>query len=230
MNTLRILATSALLSCLIYSCSSSRNSSTEGKRKRTKITTLNPTIKNPSRSVINASGDGLSPGINPTNSAGSKINATNVASSAIERANSLAKGNEQNLETLTDAELINRISTAQKMEISLSNGARRTTKNDKVKDYADMVSADHMEIQQQLKKLTSQKNIVLDKEIFLAGTPKTDLDFIKMMAESNRNLINIYTVASNSNDPDLREFTLKQLPVLKKHMDAALKTRAALAE
>ncbi len=227
MNTLRIIATSAMLSCLIYSCSTSRNSTAEGKRKRTKITTINPGIKNPSRSVINASGDGLSPGINPINTPGSKVNATNAASIAIERANALAR-KQQSLEMLTDAELINRIATAQQMEISTSNSINRTTKNDKIKDYANMVATDHMELQKELKKLASGKNIGLDKEVFLPGSPKTDLDFIKLMTESNRDLITLYTIVGNSNDPDLREFALKQLPLLKKHMDTALKTRGEL--
>lgn len=230
MNKLYIIATSALLVCLFYSCSTSRNSSAEGKRKRTKITTINPYIKNPSRSMINASGDGLSPGINVPSGGGSKINATNVASSAIGRANALAKGKQYNSETLTDAELINRIATAQQMEINMSHNTHRKTTNDKIKDYANMISADHTEIQKELKKLSSQKNIILEKEIYLDGTPKTDLDFIKMMAESNRNLITLYTVSSNSNDPELKEFALKQLPTLKKHMDAALKTRGELVE
>ncbi|WP_316751101.1 DUF4142 domain-containing protein [Pedobacter gandavensis] len=228
MNTLRLIATSALLSCLLYSCSTSRNSTAEGKRKRTKITTVYPGIKNPSRSVINATGDGLTPGIHPTNGAGSMVNATNAASNAIGRANELAKGKQLSLETLTDAELINRISTAQQMEISTSNSMHRTTKNDKIRDYTNMVSTDHMEIQKELKKLASEKNIKIDKEVFLAGSPKTDLDFIKMMIESNRNLITLYTIVSNSDEPGLRAFALKQLPILKKHMDTALKTRGEL--
>lgn len=216
MNTLRIIATSALLSCLIYSCSTS------------KITTIYPEIKNPSRSVINATGDGLTPGINPTHGAGSLSNAKSAASSAIGRANGLAKGKEQNLETLTDAQLINRIATTQQMEISSSNNMDRITTNDKIRNYANMVSSDHTAIQKELKNLASEKNMILDKDVFLAGTPKTDLDFIKMMLESNRNLITIYTVLSNSKDPELREFALKQLPILKKHKDAALRTRGEL--
>ncbi|MCX2450159.1 DUF4142 domain-containing protein [Pedobacter sp. PLR] len=221
MNTLRIITTSILLSCLIYSCSTSRNSSAEGKRKRSKITTINPGIKNPGRSVINASGDGLTPGISEPRGAGSMINATNIASNAIGRANTLAKGKQQNLETLTDAELLNRMATAQLMEISVSNRAGRTATKDNIKNYAGMISSNHTEILKELKKLTSQKNIVLEKEVLLRGTPKTDLDFVKMMVESNRNIINIYTIGSNSTDPELKAFTLKQLPILKKHLAVA---------
>lgn len=221
MNTFRITATSILLSCLIYSCSTSRNSSAEEKRKRTKITTINPGIKNPSRSVINASGDGLTPGINPSRPAGSRGNASNIASNAIGRANMLAKEKSQDLEALSDAELINRMAVAQQLEVNVSNKVARVSSKDKIKDYTSMVSSDHSDILKDLKKLATRQNIMLEKEIILGGTPKTDLDFVKIMIESNRKLITLYTVGSNSNNAELRDFTKKQLPILKKHLEAA---------
>lgn len=221
MNTFRITAASLLLSCLIYSCSTSRNLSPGGKSKRSKITTVNPTINNPTRSVINASGDGLTPGIQQPRAAGSKVNANNIASNAIERANSNAKVKQLLLESLTDAELINRIAAAQQMEISASNRVALTSANDKIQNYARIVSTDHSEIQKELKKLSTQKNIKLEQGVLLGGTPKTASDFIKMMVESNRNLIALYTRGSSSNDPELKQFMLKQLPILKKHLEAA---------
>jgi len=222
MNTLRITAISILSSCLIYSCSTSRNLSAEGKRKGSKITTVNPTINNPTRSIINASGDGLTPGISQTRAAGSKVAANNIASDAIGRANMIAKGKQLSLEALTDAELISRIIAAQQMEISASNRAVRTVSKDKIKDYANLISADLTAIQKDLKKLSSQKNIVLEKDVLWGGTPKTDLGFVTMMLESNRNLISLYNRGSNADDPELKEFALKQLPILKKHLEVAL--------
>ncbi|RQO69800.1 hypothetical protein DBR43_17225 [Pedobacter sp. KBW06] len=221
MNTLRIIATSALLSCLIYSCSSSRNTSGEEKKKRTKITTLNPGLKNPSNSVINASGDGLSQGISQSRGAGSKENATNIAFNAIERANAIAKAKLQNLESMSDKDLISTIATIQQVEITVSNNTRQVTANDKIKEYALLVFNDHTEIKKELDKLSTQKNVALAPQASLKGAPKTDLAFVKMMIESNRNLIELVTAASNAKDADLRAFSLKQLPVLKKHLEAA---------
>lgn len=221
MKTLRIITATTLLSCLIYSCSTSKNTSTEGKRKRSKITTITPGLKNPTKSVINASGDGLTPGIGLPATPGSKENATNIASNAIGRANNLVKGKSQNLEMLTDEELINRMATAQQMEITASNRVSRTTSKDKIKSYASMVSANHTEIQKELKKLSSQKNMVLENQVLLGGNPKTDRDFVKMMLESNQNLVALYTIGSNSKDPELKLFTLKQLPLLRKHLEIA---------
>lgn len=222
MNSLRLIATSALLSCLIYSCSTSKNSSPEGKKKRTKITTINPGIKNPSGSVINAAGDGLSQGINQPRGAGSKENATNIASDAIERANAIAKGKLQKLETLTDTELINRMTAAEQTEISVSNHVLQTTSNTKIKDYAKLIIANHTEIKKELTSLSSEKKIVMDAETSWNSSPKTDLEFVKTMIESNRNLITLYTAgSSNAKDADLRAFALKQLPLLKKHLETA---------
>ncbi|MBB6498757.1 DUF4142 domain-containing protein [Pedobacter cryoconitis] len=222
MNTLRLIAASALLSCLIYSCSTSRNSSPEKKKKRNKITTLTPGIENPSQSVINASGDGLSTGINQPRGNGSRQNATNIASDAIERANGLIKDKQQILETPTDTELINRMITAQLMEISVSSNVRRTTTNAKITDYANLIIGNHKEIYKELTNLSSQKNIVIDAEIPGKSANKTDLDFVKTMIESNRNLITLYTFASNNaKTPELRTFALKQLPLLKTHLEAA---------
>ena len=222
MNTLRLIAASALLSCLMFSCSTSRNSSAEKKKKHNKITTLNPGIENPSQSVINASGDGLSTGISQPRGAGSRQNATNIASDAIERANALARDNQQILETPTDTELINRMITAQLMEISVSSNVRRTTSNTKIADYANLIIDNHKEINKELTNLSTQKNIVIDAEVSLKSANKTDLDFVKTMIESNRNLITLYTVAgSNAKTPELRTFALKQLPILKTHLEAA---------
>ena len=221
MNTPRILITSALLSCLIYSCSTSRNSSGEEKKKRTKITTINPGLKNPSRSVINATGDGLSQGISQTRGAGSNENATNIAFSAIEKANAIAKAKMQNLESMTDKELISTIAAIQQVEITVSNNTRQTTANDKIKEYALMIFNDHTEIKKELDKLSTQKNVALAPQASLKGAPKTDLAFVKMMIESNRNIIELNTAIGNSKDADLRAFSAKQLPVLKKHLEAA---------
>lgn len=221
MNKLHTIAISALLSCLFYSCATSRSSSTEEKKKRTKITTIKPGIKNPTGSVINASGDGLSQGINQPKGAGSRENATHIASNAIERANELAKSKQQKLDGLTSTELINGMMAAQQTEISVSSNTRKTTANDKIRDYASMIVSSHATLTDELKNLSTQKNIALREEVSLKKASKTDLEFVKMMIESNRNLISLYTAMSHSEDPELKAFALKQLPALKKHLEAA---------
>ncbi|ACU04629.1 MULTISPECIES: DUF4142 domain-containing protein [Pedobacter] len=221
MKSLRIFAILLILACLVYSCSSSRSSSAEEGKKRRKITGVTPGIKNPSRGVINASGDGLTPGIGQSNGAGSEENATSIANNAIAKANAMVRVNQQKLAAMSDEELVNKMLTDQQIEVKRSENAVRTTANTRIKDYAAMVLTDHAEIQHDLKKLSGSKNMALVTLKSLNVSSRTDLEFVEQMIESNQNMIALYTAAGKSKDPAIRAFALKQLPVLRKHLEAA---------
>lgn len=221
MKSLRVSVILALLSCLIYSCSSSRNTSGAEGKKRKKITGVTPGIKNPSRGVINASGDGLTPGIGKSNGAGSEENAASIANNAIARANTLVKINQQQLAALTDEELLDKMAGMQQTEVKLCTAAQRKTANAKIAAYAAMVVSDHAEIKNDLKKLAAGKRMVLSAPAagdILAGT---DLQFVQKMIESNQGMIALYTAASSAKDQEIKDFALKQLPLLRKHLEAA---------
>lgn len=220
MKSLRILIISGILSSLICSCSRSITSSKDQNKKRTKITGVTPTVQNPNRSVINASGDGLTPGIGQQRSAGSEENATNIALNSIARANAAIKNNQQQLESLTDEQLIDRLSTAVQMEIRLST-AQLSSSNSKIKSYATTVLNDHKQIQKELVKLSTLSNTPFVTPTPVKASKKTDLEFVQLMMESNRNMIGLYTAASKSKDTQIRAFAAKQLPVLKDHLESA---------
>ncbi|WP_316811634.1 DUF4142 domain-containing protein [Pedobacter heparinus] len=220
MKSIRIFAILALLSCLIYSCLSSRNTSGEEGKKRKKITGVTPGIKNPSRGVINASGDGLTPGIGQSNGAGSEENAASIANNAIARANALVKINPQQLAALTDEELLNRMVLSQQTEVQLSGGAQRRTANVKIAAYATMILNDHTQLKSELKKLAAG-NIGLETSTTSEGLSGTDLQFVQKMIASNQGMIALYTAAGKAKDQAIREFALKNLPVLRKHLEAA---------
>jgi|GEM_PF-4625606 len=220
MKSLRTFIILSLLSGLIYSCSRSINSSRGQNKKRSKITGVTPTVQNPNRSVINASGDGLTPGIGQQRSAGSEENATTIALNAIARANASIKTNQQQLESLTEEELIDKLSTALQMEIKLST-AQLTSANSKVKYYAATVLNDHKQTQKELIKLSTQRNIPFVVPGPAKSLKKADLEFVEMMIESNQNMIGLYTAASKSKDTEIRTFAAKQLPILKNHLEAA---------
>ncbi|MNY19873.1 hypothetical protein D3C86_1533290 [compost metagenome] len=110
---------------------------------------------------------------------------------------------------------------AQQAEISVSSNTQKTTANDKIRDYASTILSSHATLTDGLKELSTQKNIALKEEVSLKKASKTDLEFVKMMIESNRNLISLYTAMSYSEDPELKAFALKQLPALRKHLEAA---------
>nr|WP_121273690.1 DUF4142 domain-containing protein [Pedobacter schmidteae] len=219
MKTLRTIAILALLSCLLYACSSSINSSKN--KKRNKITGVNPAIQNPNRSVINASGDGLTPGIGQQRSAGSEENASSIASNAIAKANAAIKANREQLESMTEEELIDKMVSGLQMEMRLSSSAQRTTADQKIKYYASTILTDHNRILTELKKLSTKRNIPFVTPTSFKSSGKTDLEFVQMMIESNQSMIGLYTIASKSDDQPIKEFASKQLPLLREHLEAA---------
>lgn len=220
MKSLYIFILSALFSSLICSCSRSISSSRDQNKKRTKITGVTPSVQNPNRSVINASGDGLTPGIGQQRSAGSEENASSIALNAIARANAVIKNNERQLESLTAAELLDKLATAMQMEVRLST-AQLSSTDSKIKYYASTVLNDHKQTQKALIKLSTQRNIPFVTPVFVRTSKKADLEFVKIMIESNQNMIGLYNIASKSKDPEIRAFALKQLPVLTDHLEAA---------
>lgn len=220
MKSIRVIIISGLLSSLICSCSRSISSSKDQNKKRTKITGVTPTVQNPNRSVINASGDGLTPGIGQQRSAGSEENATNIALNAIAKANASIKNNQQQLESLTEEELLDKLSTVLQMEIKLSN-AQLSSSDSKVKYYATTVLNDHKQTYKELVKLSTQRNIPFLTPGSAKALKKADLEFVQMMMESNQNLIKVTTLASKSKDKEIRAFAAKQLPILKNHLELA---------
>lgn len=220
MTSIRIFLISSLLSAFVCSCSRSINSSGDRNKKRTKITGVTPTVQNPTRSVIIASGDGLTPGIGQQRSAGSEENASNIAINAIARANASIKNNQQQLESLTVEELLDKLSAALQMEIRLST-AQLTTSDSKIKYYAATVLDDHKQTQAALLKLIAQKNIPLTAPAPVKSSKKTDLEFVQMMIESNQHMIGLYRIAGKTNDTEIRNFASKKLPILQNHLEAA---------
>lgn len=216
MRTFRILTLLALLGCLVYSCSSSRN-----QNKKRRITGVTPVIQNPNRSVINASGDGLTPGIGQLRTAGSEENAASIANNAIAKANQAVKKNLQNLEVLTEEQLADKMVNELQTEVQLCKNTQEKTNNTQVKAYAKTILNDHAQIQNDLKKLSALKNVLSVAPKSTNTIAKTDLDFVQMVIESNQNLIAIYTVGSKSKDITIRTLALKYLPVLKTHLEAA---------
>lgn len=90
MKNLRVFAAITLVSLSLYSCSLNRSVGS-GKTK-TKVKGLDPKETNPSRAVINATGDGMSPGINSgQRGVGSEPNARAIADQAIARANNVSR-------------------------------------------------------------------------------------------------------------------------------------------
>lgn len=237
MKNLQLFPLTIIVFCLIFSCSSSRKSSEEqtGKRRST-LTSVKPNVKNPNRAVLNASGDGLTPGIAQNNGAGSEENAASIANNAINKAGAAARAAQQKSGNLSDEDFINKVAVSEMMEMLISRSIQKTTANKKIKDYAAVILNDNLKIQSELKMITENKHIVLADSVnsglqsVKASAEKMetsnangqgDLEYVQMMIADLQSTIRLFEAGSRSKDPVINAFAVKHLPLLRKHLEDA---------
>ena len=119
------------------------------------------------------------------------------------------------------------------MEVQLGQIAQQKASDQRVKDFGSMMVQDDSAANDELKRLTSAKNLMLpttlndkhQKEIDnLNKKSGTDFDkaYMKMMVDDHEKDIKEFEKAGNdAKDPDLKSFVMKTLPTLQKHLDSA---------
>ncbi|SMC86751.1 DUF4142 domain-containing protein [Pedobacter africanus] len=212
----------SLVICLFGSCVSRKPTRDAEQKRKPAITGVTPTIKNPSRGVINASGDGLTPGIGRSNGAGSEESATSIANSAIAKANVAVKISERKLSGLSDEELMGRISELQNGIVDMSGSILKSTGKEKIRNYAEAVLKEYGAAQSQLKKLLAAQ-AVRSQNSPKAGSAvaKSDFDYVQAMISGHQDLILLLTVAGASKDNGLKNFGTAYLPLAKKQLEDA---------
>lgn len=118
------------------------------------------------------------------------------------------------------------------MEVQLGNIAQKNSSTKAVQDFGKMMVDDHSKINDNLKDLASKKNVALpstvtdkqqkdiDKLSKETGT-EFDKDYVNMMIEDHKNDIAAFKKAGTKmTDPDFKNFVVKTLPTLQKHLDA----------
>lgn len=215
---------------ILSSCSSRRSSSSSDNSKRKGITGLKPTTGRPSAAVINASGDGMTPGINPLNrtTGSSKEQATAIANDAISKASAVAMSPMPRLDTLTGTELTSRLSASNTRQIKITVQAQKEAESKKIRDYASMIIKDHQQLQTDLDKLSSGSGtndealiVTRLRAVDPASQHRNTNEFIQMTIEDHQNMIRLLEAGSRSANPALKGFAVKYLPMLKKHLSAA---------
>lgn len=119
------------------------------------------------------------------------------------------------------------------MEIQLGALAKTKAVNERVRDFAAMMTDEHMKINQELQKIATAKNITLPQALSdeakknidrLNRKDRTDFDrtYIRMMLADHRNDVSEFEKAAKEcKDPALKSFINETLPILKKHRDSA---------
>lgn len=119
------------------------------------------------------------------------------------------------------------------MGIQLGALAKTKAANARVRDFATMMTNDHMKINQELQKIATAKNITLPQALSdearknidrLNRKDRTDFDriYMRMMVADHRRDVNQFEKAAKEcKDPALKSFINETLPILKKHRDSA---------
>jgi putative membrane protein len=210
--------------CGLSACSSSRNA--DGTRKK-KVTVLTPKTKTPGRGIVNAAGDGLTPGINSatTNGAGSRENAENIANQAILKATAGLRPSLQKTDSLTASSLIDRLTENETLILNWSKIAKDKSTVSKIKEYAVGVVADHQQFQKEIGALAAAKNLGKISGSISSSVvePKGDFNlwYVQLMIERKRKQLSTLVTASRSKDEVIRNFAVKYLPVVRKQLDDA---------
>jgi len=213
--------------CLLTSCFTQKKVAEDGTvtKTRTPITTLKPNSTNPSQSVINASGDGLTIGIPNGNDlrAGSSENATAIANNAIAKVNGPTGVNQQRLDSLTSIDFMNKIAVHQMTMIKLSTLIQSKSPDKKVMDFAKVMLASQEAEQNDLHKLSGYKKVALPGTVNVTqqASNLSPTSYIQLVIEDQESAIRFFEVGNKSKDPEIRAFAAKYLPISKKHLQDA---------
>jgi putative membrane protein len=119
------------------------------------------------------------------------------------------------------------------MEVEVGNLAQKNSKNKAIQDYGKMLVNDHTILNNELKDIANQKNITLPSTVTSEQQDKIDKlsketgsafdkDFISMAINDHQNDIADFKKSENNlTDQDLKNFIVKALPTLQKHLDKA---------
>ncbi len=119
------------------------------------------------------------------------------------------------------------------MEVQVGNLAQKDSKNKAIQEYGKMLVDDHTNANNDLKDIASKKNINLPTTVTSDQQDKIDKlsketgsdfdkDFISMAIDDHQNDIDKFKKAGeNITDQDLKDFIVKTLPTLQKHLDKA---------
>ena len=145
------------------------------------------------------------------------------------KADSLHHGNRME----DDQEFMVKAASGGLMEVELGKLAAQKATNAQVKEFGQKMVADHTKANAELKALAAQKNITIPttpgedhQEHINKLKNKTgaefDRDYIDLMVDDHKEDVEKFEkAANNANDPDIKAFASKQVPILKQHLERA---------
>jgi putative membrane protein len=133
-----------------------------------------------------------------------------------------------------DAQFCAEAASGGMMEVELGNAAQTHASSEKVKRFGSMMVRDHSKANEELKNVAASRNITIpsamgndhrkmvDNLLTKSGV-EFDKDYMSMMVDDHKEDIDKFEdAAENAQDPEVKAFALKTLPVLKTHLDSAI--------
>ena len=126
------------------------------------------------------------------------------------------------------------------LEVQLGTLAQQNAQNARVKEFGAMMVRDHSKANKELMTIAAGKNITIpstlpeDHQKHLREMKKLkgaefDEHYMDMMVDDHKEDIDLFTKgAKNLQDPELKAFASKTLPILNTHLDSAKAIRSAL--
>ena len=118
------------------------------------------------------------------------------------------------------------------MEVQGGTVAQQKAMNQRVKDFGSMMVTDHSQANNELKNLVSSRGIMLPDslgnkmqkelaELNKLDGKRFDSKYVSEMVEDHKKDVQLFQQkAQTINDPDLKNWVNKTLPVLQKHLDS----------
>lgn len=142
--------------------------------------------------------------------------------------------------TSADQDFVTKVAQGNSAEIALGQIVAGKTKNPAVKQFAQMMVKDHTTALNQLQELAQSKNLNFNDDLpddaqslqtKLSNDIGTQLDkdYMDIMLEDHQKDVEEFTDQSQkAKDPDLKQWVINTLPILRKHLEKAQQIDARL--
>jgi putative membrane protein len=127
----------------------------------------------------------------------------------------------------SDRTFIEKAAKGGQKEVQLSELASSRATNPQIREFAEMLTSDHKEANDELAALAERKGVMLpaaDVNVSKWNEKKTsafDKDYVDEMVDDHDDAISLYEKAAKSEDPDIAAFAQKFLPKIQAHYTQA---------
>ncbi len=157
-------------------------------------------------------------------------NSTTATTDTNNNANTNATTSAGDTSMAADGDFITEAASGGLMEVELGRTASANAASAKVKEFGRMMVTDHTKANTELKAIAAKKNVTVPaapaekhqnhiNDLKAKKGADFDKSYVDMMVDDHKEDISKFEdEAKNGNDPDVKAFASKTLPVLQKHL------------